>query len=254
MTALRIGTIVRTILFICITFIATVLLVIETPATGGYFNLGEASIYAIAATASPWITAIAAGLGPALADLVLGYWYFAPATFVIKFCEGFIVSTLIGYIRRKGVTLKLRILTIVVAIALGIVVATLSLGGGLYMEAYFTWTPTKIFGVEIAVPSVYIALPPVIWIVIAVLIAYLGIVIALIARWRPYILAMSVGGLIMVTGYFLYEYFVSNPLILHREAILAITEVPVNVGQFTVGILLSYPVVQFIERAKGIKR
>jgi uncharacterized membrane protein len=51
--------VLRVIVYTVITFIATVLLVVETPATGGYFNLGEAAIYTIAYLSPPTIAAIA---------------------------------------------------------------------------------------------------------------------------------------------------------------------------------------------------
>ena len=246
--------IVRIAVYTAITFVATVLLVVETPATGGYFNLGEAAIYAIAAMSTPVAAAIAGGLGPAIADLILGYWYFSPATFVIKFCEGYIVSRLIHVIKyRGGVPTPLRLATPLVGAALA---ATVSLNavGGSGEEAtgfVFTWTSTNVFGLSIPIPSFTLSLPSVTWIAIGVLIAGVSIAITFVSRARPYLLPMAIGGVMMVTGYFLYEFFISNPLILHRDPWGAITEVPVNVGQFTVGILLAYPVVQFVERAKG---
>ncbi|MEM4514073.1 MAG: ECF transporter S component [Ignisphaera sp.] len=239
---------VRLIVFTVITFIATVLLVIETPATGGYFNLGEASIYVIASIAPPMVTAVAAGLGPALADLVLGYWYFAPATFVIKFCEGYIVSYLLKKLGKPRVATFVRILTVVIGLILSAVVLYNMFGYG-EEEAgvLFTWTETSLLGVKMFIPSFAVLLPSYIWLAISALIAILSIVVAFVKK--PYVLAMAVGGMVMVLGYFLYEFFVSNPLILGRDPIGAIFEVPVNVGQFTAGILLSIPVVQFIERA-----
>jgi uncharacterized membrane protein len=242
--------IVRIVVYTAITFIATVLLVIETPATGGYFNLGEASIYVIAFMSSPIVAAVSSGLGPALADLFLGYWYFAPATFVIKFCEGFVVSKLAMHIRNRGSTL-MRMATVFTGMMISLIVAIfLSFGGGA-IEAEFSWAPTTLFGITLPIPSFRVVLPAYIWLIIAFAIAFLSI--AVLARIRLDVFPMAIGGGIMVLGYFFYEYFISNPLILGREAIAAIFEVPVNIGQFTVGILIAYPVVQFIEKAKGFR-
>ncbi len=253
---MRFQTAIRIAMYTAITFVATVLLVVETPATGGYFNLGEAAIYAIAAMSPPIVAAIAGGLGPAIADLILGYWYFSPATFVIKFCEGYVVSRLIHVVRSRGtVPISLRLATPLVGIALAAVVSLNSIGGGGKESTgfVFTWTPTNVFGLRIPIPSFTLSLPSATWIAIGILIAGLSIAITFVSRARPYLLPMAIGGMIMVTGYFLYEFFVSNPLILHRDPWGAITEVPVNVGQFTAGILLAYPVVQFVERAKGAR-
>lgn len=250
---MRVYSAIQLTVFTVVTFIATVLLVVETPATGGYFNLGEASIYVIASIATPMTTAIAAGLGPALADLVLGYWYFAPATFVIKFCEGYVVSKLMARLRREpqsGMFLA-RALTVAMGIVLALAVLLNTFGAGEESSGIvFTWTETSIMGFTLYVPSFVAYLPSYTWVVVSALIAVLSIVVAMVKK--PHVLAMSVGGLLMVTGYFLYEFFISNPLILGRDPIGALFEVPVNIGQFTAGILLATPVVQFIERvSKG---
>ena len=249
---MRLSTAVRIAIYTVLVFLATAILAVETPATGGYFDLGEAAIYAIAAFTPPIATAIAAGIGSAMADLALGYWYFAPATLVIKFTEGYVVSRLIGVVRgRRDPPLWLRIATPLIAGGMAAVVATLSLGyGGLGLK--LSWVPIQIAGIKIAnLPSLTLDLPPALWAVIAALIAGLGITIAFVSRARPYVLPMAVGGMIMVTGYFLYEYFVSNPLILGRSPIGALYEVPVNVGQFAAGILIAYAVINFVERARG---
>jgi len=245
----KVYNIVQTIVFTAITFIATALLVIETPATGGYFNLGEAAIYVIAFLATPTATAVAAGLGPALADLVLGYWYFAPATFVIKFCEGLIVATLIRKLKTgTRYSMVVRMLTVAMGIILALTILVNSMPSGEEATyASLTWTSTSILGLAVPVPTFVISLPSYTWIAVATLILAISVVMALIRR--PYVLAMALGGLTMVLGYFLYEYFISNPLILGRDPVGAIFEVPVNVGQFTAGVLLATPVVQFIERA-----
>ncbi len=244
--------VVEASMYTAITFLATVLLVVETPATGGYFNLGEAAIYSIAFVAStPIVAAVASGLGPALADIVLGYGYFAPATLVIKFAEGYIVSYLARSLRRGGVKPWMRAASVGLAAALALVVA-LGLGGlegGAGVTVY--WTPTSLLGVEVPVPSVSFQLPSFVWILLALALLGLGAIPALVAGEKPYVFATSMGGLVMVTGYFLYEFFISNPLILGRDPVGAFFEVPVNVGQVTAGIALSYPVVRFLERAKG---
>ncbi|MET1102264.1 MAG: ECF transporter S component [Pyrodictiaceae archaeon] len=244
-----VGLVVRIAVYTAITFIATVLLVVETPATGGYFNLGEASIYAIAAIAPPLATAIAAGLGPALADLVLGYWYFAPATFAIKFTEGFVVSYLMRRLPGR-ISLRLRALTAGLGLALALVVSVNGLGGaGGGFGAELAMVNASLAGLGLVIPSLVISAPAALWLVISLLIAILSLSLAVISARRPYMLAMAVGGLIMVTGYFLYEYFFSNPIILHRDPAGAFFEIPVNIGQFVAGILLSYPVVHFVARA-----
>ena len=65
---------------------------IPIPATGGYFNLGEATIYIAALLFGPFVGAFSGGVGAGLADIYLGYVYFAPGTLIIKGVEGAIVG------------------------------------------------------------------------------------------------------------------------------------------------------------------
>lgn len=83
-------------IFAALVVVATVTLTIPIPATQGYFNLGETAIYVAALVFGPLVGAIA-GAGASIADLVLGYTFYAPGTFVLKGMEGFVV----GYLNLK---------------------------------------------------------------------------------------------------------------------------------------------------------
>jgi uncharacterized membrane protein len=244
--------IVEAAAYTVVTFLATVILAVEVPATGGYFNLGEAAIYSIAFIAStPLVAGVAAGLGPAIADIVLGYGYFAPGTLIIKFAEGYVVAYLAGRLRRGELPGWAKVggplLALAIAAVLVAGMALKGLGGGFGAAA--TLTKASLLGVEVPLPSISLQLPGAVWLVIAAAVAALGL-IPLVARTRPYIVAPAVGGVIMVTGYFLYEFFITNPLVLGRDPFGAFFEIPVNVGQVAAGIVLSYPVVRFLERAR----
>jgi len=67
---------------------------IPIPATGGYFNVGEATIYVAALLFGPFVGAFSGGIGAMLADVYLGYVNFAPGTLIIKGVEGAIVGFL----------------------------------------------------------------------------------------------------------------------------------------------------------------
>jgi uncharacterized membrane protein len=233
--------------YTAVTFLATVVLVVETPATGGYFNLGEAAIYSIAFLAHPVVAGLAAGVGPALADVVLGFGYYAPATMVIKFAEGFTVSSLA---RRLATTprLALALATIAVAVCFAAVVAAVLGGGGGEVSAVLS--TVHVAGIE--VPSVDVKLPAWAWYLVALLIVLVAVAAA--AERTGRLLAMMVGGMIMVTGYFLYQFTYVNPVLLGRDPWTALFEVPVNIGQASVGAILAYPVVQFVERARAGQR
>lgn len=71
-------------LFAAIICVATFIVKIPSPATNGYFNLGDCFVILSGMLLSPIYGALAAGLGSALADVISGYVQYAPATFVIK--------------------------------------------------------------------------------------------------------------------------------------------------------------------------
>ena len=64
--------------------LALTLIVLPIPMSQGYINLGDAGVYAaVAAVGGVW-GVVAAALGSALADVILAYTFYAPATFLIK--------------------------------------------------------------------------------------------------------------------------------------------------------------------------
>lgn len=77
------GKLVRAALMTAIVMALT-LIVLPLPMSQGYINLGDAGVYAaVAAVGGIWGVA-AAALGSALADIILAYTLYAPATFIIK--------------------------------------------------------------------------------------------------------------------------------------------------------------------------
>ncbi len=220
-------------------YVATVALQIYQPATGGYFNLGEAMIYLAALTAGPLVASIAGGIGSSLADLSTGYGIFAPATLVIKFTEGYVA----GYLAKRFKGLRGK--------AIG------ALTGACYTAlllsfSVFYWRGKIYVGPEqwlsFKLESPLIEIPLVVWIIIAFV---LGALIAYSVAKNVYggeAAAVLLSGLIMVTGYLLYEYFVSNPLT-GRPPAAAFIEVPVNIGQAVIGAAIAIPLASWLRRA-----
>lgn len=68
--------------------VATMVIKIPIPATGGYINLGDSIVLLSGVVLGPLYGGLAAGLGSALADLLGGYVAFAPATLYIKSTYG----------------------------------------------------------------------------------------------------------------------------------------------------------------------
>ena len=75
---------VQTAVFAALICAATALLHIPSP-IGGYFNLGDAVILLGAFLLPPVYGAVAGGIGAALADVLLSFVLYAPATLAIKF-------------------------------------------------------------------------------------------------------------------------------------------------------------------------
>jgi uncharacterized membrane protein len=86
-----------TALFAAIIMLAT-MIYIPLGAGGGYLNPGDSMIYAAAWFLGP-LAAAAGAIGSALADVILGYAIYAPATFIIKGLMGLVVGLLI---KRNG--------------------------------------------------------------------------------------------------------------------------------------------------------
>lgn len=112
--------------FAALAVIATVTLTIPIPATQGYFNLGEIVIYVAALVFGPLVGAIA-GAGISIADLILGYTFYAPGTLAVKGMEGFVV----GYLNLK---LKQRVGNTTLSAILAIFA-----GGSIMVLGYFAY-------------------------------------------------------------------------------------------------------------------
>jgi len=142
---------------------------IPIPATGGYFNVGEVTIYVAALLLGPVVGAFSGGVGAMLSDIYLGYGYFAPGTLMIKSIEGAFVGFLNIKLQKQIPNFTVR-----------------------------------------AVVSVLI------------------------------------GGSLMVTGYFLYENLLAT--LIPGLNIYAVAEVPLNIGQMLVGLVIAIPIVYAVQR------
>ncbi len=82
-----------TAIFTAVVAVVTMFFIIPIPATNGYFNLGDTMVMLAGFLLGPLGGAIAGAVGSTISDMFLAPIY-APATFIIKGLEGFIV----GYI------------------------------------------------------------------------------------------------------------------------------------------------------------
>ncbi len=74
---------VTTAMFAALACVATMIIKIPSPLKG-YLNLGDGIVLISGWMLSPMYGFLAAGLGSAMADVILGYTVYAPVTFVIK--------------------------------------------------------------------------------------------------------------------------------------------------------------------------
>ncbi len=79
-------------LFSAITIALTFIIQIPVPATSGYINIGDAAVMLSGLLFGPIIGSVAGGLGSALADIISGYAFYSPWTFIIKGVEGFLTG------------------------------------------------------------------------------------------------------------------------------------------------------------------
>lgn len=71
-------------LFTALTFIATWIIKVPIPATGGFINVGDSMVIICGIFLGPIYGGFAAAVGSALVDMVSGYMAWTIATFIIK--------------------------------------------------------------------------------------------------------------------------------------------------------------------------
>ncbi len=123
--------VVITSLFAALICVATMLVQIPIPATGGYANLGDGVILICAFLMNPLSAILAAGLGSMLADILAGYVSYAFGTLVIK--AG--VACIAAFAFRRWGKGKSTRQTLVAMIAAGILAEAFMVLGYLAYEA-----------------------------------------------------------------------------------------------------------------------
>ena len=83
------------------------LLSLPLPSGYGYVNLGDGGVYLCALLLPGGLGALAAGVGAALADLILGWPVYAPATLVIKGLTALLAGLAFRRAKRAGLPLAL---------------------------------------------------------------------------------------------------------------------------------------------------
>jgi uncharacterized membrane protein len=223
--------------------VATMIFSIYVPASRGFFNVGETMIYLAALLFGPFIGAFAGGVGSSLADVLLGFWYYAPATLVIKACEGGVV----GILGRRRPEFQSKRTWLAFTLVIGLVIQTLLGGIG---ANYCSGTVELSLGIPPPEnPNVVFFIPPVFWFVLGGLAAFLVTLTGLILEpefgWIAF--TTLIGGGVMVTGYFVYQQFLLFPLF--GISAIATAELPINIGQMLIGSIIALPAVKILLRS-----
>lgn len=204
-------------------FIVTAVFSLYIPQTRGYFNIGEAAVYISALILNPMQAWIAGGVGSMMADVALGYFYYAPATLIIKGCEAAIASTLVRRKPRSRI-LESRLVgtgfSMLLPLLIGLIGSRFYVGS---VELSFSIPLTPLLTIGIGELAQWT------WVVIAIIIAAFLVYTNLKrvgTSWT--ILSLTTSGMVMVLGYYLYEQLVLG--------VAAIAEVPFNLMQVLVGI------------------
>jgi len=233
-TSLLVLRVAITAVFTAMVTIATVAFSVYVPTTRGYFNIGETAVYVTALLFGPLIGAFAGGVGSMLADVLLGYSIYAPGTLLIKACEGAIVGFLSRQSVRSTSPTQWKVFTLFVALSVGLLIGYV--GVSYYagsVEASIGSPPTGYITASFFVPYAF-------WITLGMVafafIVYVGF--RYDSQFGILVFSVLAGGLEMVLGYFLYEQLILG--------VAAIAEIPVNIGQMMMGLIVSIPVVRAV--------
>lgn len=124
---------VLTGLFAALVFVGTFSIQLPLPTSAGYIHLGDTFIYIAGAFLGPVFGGLAGGIGSMLADLMLGYAIYAPATFVIKALNGVIV----GLAMQHAIKAQDSFLKKMIVFTFGSALAGATMVGGYYLYETF---------------------------------------------------------------------------------------------------------------------
>lgn len=200
-------------------------------------------VYITALLFGPLVGAFAGGVGSTLADIFLGYPYYAPATLIVKACEGAVVGVLAQRRLKFSSKLQWKVFTVTFGLIAGVLLGAI---GSLYysgsVELYIGFPPSES-------PTLNLFVPEEFWYalggLVVLLVGLMGFVFEPEFGWL--IITTLIGGSVMVIGYFIYQLLFLGPLFGYY--VVAIAEIPVNIGQMTIGLIVALPIVRAIWRS-----
>ena len=98
----KIRTMVMAAVLAALACVATMVVQIPSP-MNGYVNLGDCFVLLSGWLLGPWYGGAAAGIGSMLTDLLSGYGYYAPGTFIIKGLDALVAALIFKAMGRTSV-------------------------------------------------------------------------------------------------------------------------------------------------------
>lgn len=202
--------------------------------TGGYIHLGDAFVFLSGIILGPIYGALVAGIGSALADIILGYTSWALPTFIIKALMAFIIGMVARNYKDKKILITLGSIFSIIWIGFTLLMNNLlsvnvtSASTDLISEVEGVETITELLKLSSKVQNILwiaaIAMPIIIIIILVLTKKYVSPTISL---------GFIVAGLLMVILYYLTYYT------LYGNYIAPIFSIPANISQFIIGILIA---------------
>lgn len=119
-------------LFAALSCVATYIIHIPTPGTGGYIHPGDAFVILSGVFLGPVYGLLAGGIGSALADLIGGYFIYVPITFVIKGLVAFVAGIIFQKAGNSRISKQ-------ISVAVGGVFDILLVAGGYFIFEVFIY-------------------------------------------------------------------------------------------------------------------
>jgi uncharacterized membrane protein len=134
-TVINTKKLVITAMFTALIALATI--VVQIPIPIGYVNLGDMFVLLSAFVLGAGYGCVAAGIGSSIADIIVCYAIYAPATFIIKACMAIVASVIFNLLSKK---LKYKPLSMIVA---GVIAELIMVVGYFFYEAVilgYSWS------------------------------------------------------------------------------------------------------------------
>jgi uncharacterized membrane protein len=231
---------VITALITIITATMTIVVAIPVPFTNGYVHPGDSMILLGTLILGRRRGAFAAGVGSALADVIIGYFFWAPFTLVIKGIMAYVTGLIIEKCEERRRNLVISCASIITAwllfnaAALGAVMRAsnaanaASLAAAVGAEGGASSLTAAVRQIEAHLMLSALLIPAAMLLIAFVLRKKKNVAVPL-----SHIIGMTGGGLLMVFGY-----YVAGSLI-YGNTIVAIFSIPANIAQFVGGFFIA---------------